>query len=85
MPQFAPPQLPIMRFGGLRLLDRITSTSQWVAAHEVLKVVRTHGALVSQPPSVSLGEYSVALFHDWRSLDPGLFYECFMRSSLERE
>ena len=40
-------------------------------------------ALVSQPPSASLGKSRVALFHEWCSFDVGLFYECFMRSSLE--
>ena len=39
--------------------------------------------LVSHPPSVSLGKSRVALFHEWCSSDVGLFYECFMRSSLE--
>ena len=40
-------------------------------------------ALVSQPPSVLLGKSRVALFHEWCRSNVGLFYECFMRSSLE--
>ena len=41
-------------------------------------------ALVSHPPSGSLGKDRVALFHERCSSDVGLCYECFtVRSSLE--
>ena len=86
--QFSPPLLPIMPLcGGPG--SATGSDYQYMSMgmppmespdHRWLILMR---ALFSQPSSVLLGKSRVALFHGWCSSDVGLFYECFMRSSLE--
>ena len=88
MSQFAPPQLPMMPFGGgpgsaggsdyghmpMGMPPMEFLDQRWFVLMRVL---------VSQPPSVLVGKSRAALFHVWCSSNVGLFYECSMRSSLE--